>query len=33
MWVELSVVDSISRIEAQPTVRGSVVRIRLEDLS
>ncbi|MFO1284791.1 MAG: ACT domain-containing protein, partial [Burkholderiales bacterium] len=31
--VEKRVVDAIARIEALPTVRGAVVRIRLEDLS
>ena len=31
--VENSVVDAISRIEALPTVRGTIVRIRLEDLN
>src|SRR5689334_15708173 len=31
--IEHRVVDAIARIEALPTVRGSVVRIRLEDLS
>jgi homoserine dehydrogenase len=31
--VENRVVDAIARIEALPTVRGTVVRIRLEDLS
>jgi len=31
--VEKSVVDAISRIEALPTVRGKIVRLRLEDLS
>jgi len=30
---EKSVVDAISRIEALPTVRGKIVRLRLEDLS
>ena len=31
--IEKRVVDAIARIEALPTVRGAVVRIRLEDLS
>jgi len=31
--VENGVVDAISRIEALPTVRGKIVRIRLEDLN
>ena len=31
--VENSVVDAIAKIEALPTVRGKIVRIRLEDLS
>jgi homoserine dehydrogenase len=31
--VEHRVVDAIARIEALPTVRGKVVRIRMEDLN
>jgi len=31
--VERSVVDAIARIEALPTVRGAIVRIRLEALA
>ena len=31
--IENRVMDAIARIEALPTVRGTVVRIRLEDLS
>ena len=31
--IESRVIDAIARIEALPTVRGTVVRIRLEDLS
>jgi homoserine dehydrogenase len=31
--IERRVMDAIARIESLPTVRGTVVRIRLEDLS
>ena len=31
--IEKQVVDAIAKIEALPTVRGAIVRIRLEDLA
>ena len=33
MTVEKNVVDAIAKIEALPTVRGKIVRIRLEELN